>query len=394
MSASVVPSAGFEYYRDRYWNDFEIVVRALNERATGDPAVTWFEHLRDTAGPFRHALVLNCGNGWVERELLDRGVVASAVGVDVSDDLLDEARRAAAERDLPLRYERLDTNAADFPDEEFDLVVNHAAMHHVAYIDRVTRRIHRLLTGSDGAPRGVFASWDYVGPHRNQYSARQWEAAWETNLRLPPEARQRMRYPLLPAMVEGDPTEAIHSELILPTMARYFDLDHRRDLGGGVGYLLLTHNDAIHALAPQDADPHVATVMAADAALLAADPSTSLFAYVIARPHPGALDDTEQLATWTAEEDARERSAAANGGIYYPRTAMAALAEPLGGLMADEHGEIAPDELLARVSGRSMLGVIGLRLRVRLGLVGRRLAAPWGRVSARIRRRPPAGTPG
>ena len=364
----LVPSAGFEYYRDRYWNDFELVVRELNERATGHRDVTWFEHLRDHAGPFRHALVLNCGNGWVERELLERGVVDSAVGVDVSDDLLDEARRHA--RDLPLRYERLDTNAAEFPDEPFDLVVNHAAMHHVAYIDRVTRRLHELL-----APDGVFVSWDYVGPHRNQYTARQWEAAWETNLALPDQVRQRMRYPLLPAMVEGDPTEAIHSELILSTMERYFDLDHRRDLGGGVGYLLLTHNDALHALPPEQAEPHVRIVMEADALLTAAEPSTSLFAYVIARPRQGALDDTGQLAAWTAEEDAREAAAADAGGYYYPRTAVAALAEPLGGLMANADGTIAPDELLARVSGRDIVGVLGLRLRIRLGLVGRALTS-------------------
>lgn len=363
-SPSIVPAAGFEYYRDRYWNDFEPVVRELNERATGHRDVTWFEHLRDTAGPFRHALVLNCGNGWVERELLDRGVVASAVGVDVSDELLNEARRHAAERDLPLRYERLDTNAAEFPDDRFDLVVNHAAMHHVAYIDRVTRRLHELL-----APDGVFVSWDYVGPHRNQYTARQWEAAWETNLALPEHVRQRMRYPLLPAMIEGDPTEAIHSELILPTMERYFDLEHRRDLGGGVGYLLLTHNDALHGLPAEEAEPHVRAVMAADAALTEADPTTSLFAYVIARPRAGALDDTDRLAAWTAEEDAREQAAAEAGGHYYPRTAVAALAEPLGGLMADAGGRIAADELLARVSGREIVGVLGLRLRIRLGLL-------------------------
>jgi SAM-dependent methyltransferase len=370
----LVPSEGFEYYRDKYWNDFEIVRRHLDARATGDPDVTWFDHLRDHSGPFRHALVLNCGNGWVERELIERGVVASAVGVDVSDQLLDEARRAASEHELPLRYERLDTNAAEFPDESFDLVVNHAAMHHVACIDRVTRRLHELL-----APDGVFVSWDYVGPHRNQYTARQWEAAWQTNLSLPADARQRMRYPLLPAMVEGDPTEAIHSELILPTMQRYFDLEHRRDLGGGIGYLLLTHNDALHAMPPHESAPHVESVMAADAELTDADPTTSLFAYVIARPRAGALDDAEQLAAWAAEEDARERSAAEAGGYYYPRTAIAALAEPLGGLMADEHGMIAPDELLARVSGRSMLGVLALRVRVRLGLVARRLGRQGSR---------------
>ena len=110
-TASVVPAEGFQYYRGRYWNDLDRVVRTLNERATGDPDLTWMEHLRDNYGPFRHALVLNCGNGWVERDLVAKGVVASAVGVDVSDELLDQARREAAvgrpAADLrPARHER------------------------------------------------------------------------------------------------------------------------------------------------------------------------------------------------------------------------------------------------------------------------------------------------
>lgn len=361
-----VPSAGFEYYRDRYWNDIELVRRILDERATGSPDTTWFEHLRDHSGPFRHALVLNCGNGWVERELIDRGVVSSAVGVDVSDELLDEARTAAGGR--ALRYERLDTNTAAFPDEAFDLVVNHAALHHVAHLDRVLRRLHEILE-----PDGVLVSWDYVGPHRNQYRAREWEAAWEVNLRLPEAARQTMIYPLLPAMIAGDPTEAIHSELILPVMERYFAFEHRRDLGGGIGYLLLTHNEGLHALPAAEAEPHVRAVMDADTELLAADPSSSLFVYAIARPRPGALDDADRLAAWSAEEEAREDRAAAAGGIYYPRTAVAALAEPLGGLTARPDGTVAPDQLLARVSGRAMLSVLWLRARVRLGLIGRRL---------------------
>ena len=159
--ADVLPGDGFNYYRPEavYWNSYDTVVAMLNARATGSAATDWNGHLRDNFGPFRHALVLNCGNGWVERALIEQGVVKSAVGLDVSDELLAIARGAAADTGAPIRYERIDVNTADFPDEDFDLVVNHAAMHHVAYIDRVTRRICELLP-----PDGVFVSWDYVGP--------------------------------------------------------------------------------------------------------------------------------------------------------------------------------------------------------------------------------------
>ena len=44
-----------------------------------------------------------------------------------------------------------------FPLGEFDLVVNHAAAHHIAAIDRVFREICRILPED-----GWFVSFDYV----------------------------------------------------------------------------------------------------------------------------------------------------------------------------------------------------------------------------------------
>jgi SAM-dependent methyltransferase len=326
--------------------------------------------LRDNYGPFRHALVVNCGNGWVERDLLSKGVVASAVGVDVSGDLLNDARKEASAADLPLRYFQLDTNLADFPDEDFDLVVNHAAMHHVAYIDRVTRRICELL-----APDGVFVSWDYVGPHRNQYSAVQWEHAWAANLELAPELRQDMRYPHIPTMLVGDPTEAVHSELIVPTIERYFRIEHHARLGGGIAYLVLTHNDAIHAGTTHEVGEAVRAVMAADGALTDAHPETTLFAYIVARAEPSSLADNRRLAAWTEAEEERERAVGAAGGRYYPPTAVGAVAEAL--VVAEDAvanaGPADRDAVIATTSGRTLARVLADRLRAR--------------ISARIRRR-------
>ena len=49
-------------------------------------------------------------------------------------------------------------------------MVNDAAAHHIAMIDRVFREICGLLL-----PDGCFVSFDYVGLHRNQC----WSVAWE-----------------------------------------------------------------------------------------------------------------------------------------------------------------------------------------------------------------------
>ncbi len=309
------------YYTGRYWNDHPQVVSYLNRRATGDPAMSWMDHLlAHRGGPFHNALILNCGNGWVERDLLARGVIERGVGVDLLDDLLDQPRAIAQDQRLPLEYVQMDTNSAAFPPGDIDLVVNHAAMHHVAYIDRVMREIARRLP-----PDGVFVSWDYVGPHRNQYTAQQWEAAFDVDRALPEAYRCGMHYPGLAMMLETDPSEAVHSELFWPTLRRYFTIEHEARLGGAIAYLLLTHNDSLFEGRPHEIRPIVERVIRADEAFVDAHPDSTLFAYVIARPNKDALRDRAQLDAWTAEEDEREHAAVTAHGIYYPETYVATM---------------------------------------------------------------------
>jgi SAM-dependent methyltransferase len=312
---AVPPSSG-TYYRDRYWNELPGVNLYLQQRATGDPLMDWITHLRNWHGcPFRKALVLNCGNGWVERLMVERGVVAEAVGVDFGADLLAEARQAAA--GMPIRYHRLNVNTASFPEDGYDLVVNHAAGHHIAYVDRVFRAVAELLPDD-----GVFVSWDYVGPHRNQYPGDMWEAAHTVNVTLPEQLRSAMNYPWLPEMLTEDPTEAIHSELVLPVMRRYFNVDYERALGGGIGYVLLTPNARFIDAPHEETAPWLELILGEDAAYTDADPARTLFVYAIARPRKDVLTDVALLAAWTAEEDDREQRSATDGGRYYPPTAV------------------------------------------------------------------------
>ena len=305
------------YYQHTYWNDLAVVRDEINRRVAGDPDRYWFNRFSDLVDGrvFERALVLNCGNGNVERGLFDNGLIRSCVGIDYSDELLDEARHDNAGYDAT--YHQMDVNTAEFPEGEFDLVVNFAAGHHVACIDRVFRELCRRLPDD-----GWFVSYDYIGDHRNQYRYEIWDAAHRLNRTLPAHVRQDMRYPHLPTMLATDPTEAIHSELIRPTFARYFTEVEYRPVGGALAYLLLTHNEQIFAADPAERDHWARVVLDADAEFTAAHPKWVLFAYFAGQPKKAVLRRKAQLAKWTAAEDEREATAASGNGEYYERTAL------------------------------------------------------------------------
>ena len=322
MTDSIAAADTAVYYGSDYWNDLDEVRRMINRRISGDPEVFWDDHFRASTGrTFERALILNCGNGHVEEGLAAKGIAAAFCGIDFADDLLDQARARAAAGGYEATYVRMDTNSADFPDEPFDLVVNHAAAHHIARIDRVLRELCRRLPED-----GCIVSWDYTGPHRNQYPYEIWDAAHRVNQELPEHLRQDMRYPHLPTMLATDPSEAVHSELILPTLERYFTITEHTPVGGAIAYLLLTHNAALHAAPADERAPWVEHVLAADAAFLDEHPEHNLFAYFCATPDKAVLERTEDLERWTGEEEAREAAAADAGGEYYPRTALQDLA--------------------------------------------------------------------
>ena len=163
------------YYTGTYWNDFEVVRSRINERISGKPTTQWFEHFASVTGRVFSVPSSSIANGWVERDLVAHGLVEEAVGIDYSTDLLETARPAASESGLPLTYCQANINDAVLPDFEFDLVVNHAAAHHIAAIDRVFREVCRILPEG-----GSFVSFDYVGPHRNQYRTDAWDEAWSS----------------------------------------------------------------------------------------------------------------------------------------------------------------------------------------------------------------------
>jgi SAM-dependent methyltransferase len=362
---SIVPTERTQYYQGKYWNDLPQTVRELNRRATGDPESDWMLHLLERWGKFDRALVLACGNGWVERELLRLGVIETAIGVDVSEELLSSAREAARSLNGALTYHAVDLNVDEWPDGEFDLIVNHAALHHVAYLDRAVRTACQKLSAT-----GKLVSWDYTGPHRNQYPAGQWQAVVDLNSSLPSNVSHDLGYPHLPTMLADDPTEAVHSELIVEHLDRYFDREHFAELGGALAYPILTHNERLFeqmADHPSEAEIAVERVLEADLSYVLEHPGSSLFTYGVFSPRKHVLADVDQLSAWTRSEDAREAAAQGDAGKYYRPTVVGELYERLE-VLERQPPAAAPTntgDALARTRTPDLLRVVARRLRER-----------------------------
>jgi len=128
--------------------------------------------LEDTLAPYDAALdqvpgtpsrILDVGTGTGAgaRRLAARFPVATVIGVDLSDAMLEHARRDTPS-ELQVTYERADASALPFPDASFDLVA-HGNM--IPFFDEVARVVvpggHVLFAFSSGAGTPI-----YVPPER------------------------------------------------------------------------------------------------------------------------------------------------------------------------------------------------------------------------------------
>src|SRR6266498_1715698 len=300
------------YYHGQYWNDFQRVLEYMCENFTGDKNKWWVQDFKERfcQTSFEHGLVLNCGNGWVEREFIDLGMVKCVTAFDYSMDLLHIAEKEKGER--PISYFQTDVNKVDSSDNQFDLVVNVASLHHVQYINRFCR-----IMCSTIKENGILVNYDYIGPHRNQYSFKQWYYINRVNRSLPDSIKKSpIIKPHLPTMVLDDPTEAIHSELIIESVSRYFDIVERHDTGGGIAYELLTHNPKLKDVPADELDVHIEKILALDKEYTGLKRVPPLFSYFIAKPRKSVLSGKTKLEYYQKEEDLREEKARKRHGVY------------------------------------------------------------------------------
>jgi SAM-dependent methyltransferase len=309
---TAVPDNSHIYYQGQYWNEFQPVLEYMCENFTGDKNKWWAQDFKERfcQTPFEHGLVLNCGNGWVERAFIDMGIVNRITAFDYLIDLLRIAKEERGDR--PIFYFQADVNRIDFRENQFDLIVNVASLHHVQYINRLCHIMCKAIKEN-----GILVNYDYIGPHRNQYSFKQWHYINKVNRSLPDFIQKSPIIKAhLPTMLHVDPTEAIHSELIIESVSRYFEIFERHDTGGGIAYELLTHNPKLKNVPADKLDFHIRRILTLDREYTNLKRVPPLFSYFIAKPKKSILSEDAKLKHYQKVEGLREEKARKRRGVY------------------------------------------------------------------------------
>ena len=229
----------FTHYSDKYWNDLELVRKYKDNLATGNENTHWISDILNRFKeylPFGNVLIVGCGNGWLERELFDMKIGLKFDAFDISDQYIQEANKKKGNRNINYFKDDIN-NLQHLEDKKYDAIFNYAILHHAAEIDYALKKLSECLTSD-----GLMFNEEYVGPAQNQYSDEQLQLMLEVNSDLPEIFRTK--HPLRPPLANFrvEPTEAIHSDLVLSTFKKYFDVVYERNMNGGIAYQILWNN--------------------------------------------------------------------------------------------------------------------------------------------------------
>jgi ubiquinone/menaquinone biosynthesis C-methylase UbiE len=100
-------------------------------------------------GPFPRVeklLEVGCGTGYVGLNLcLYDDLVGELYACDISQGMVDTCVKKAAELGIEVKARQSELERLDYPDEEFDMVIGHAILHHIPDIEQALSEICRVL---------------------------------------------------------------------------------------------------------------------------------------------------------------------------------------------------------------------------------------------------------
>ena len=255
--------------------------RAINRRVSGDPWLWPLEAFQRYARRrFRRALSLGCGLGTFERAARRIGLADEIEGVDASEASLEIARTAATEEGLSgITYRAGNLNTLTLPRSRYDLIAFHASLHHVRSVEKLLARVDRALT-----PGGVLFLEEWIGPSRTEWTAARLSRLRTLYSKLPESwrAHEVLQAPI----ARDDPSEAVRSSAIVPSVRRLFHVLAERPYGGHLVALILSQ--LIHERVPAaDRAALIERLLAQEDADLAADPSCTFHTVIVARRRRG-----------------------------------------------------------------------------------------------------------
>ena len=275
----------------RHWLQVPLVQRRICRRISGDESTTFKQYAcREFLVGKRplDVLFLGCGNGANALDWAREGGFTSMLAIDLSPSLIAVAQASAQRQGVADRivFSVDDVNRLDLAGRQFDTVIFEHSLHHFTDVPGVLGKVRKLLR-----PDGLLLADEFVGPRRFQWTGQQiafcdailagLPEAYRRTARGPEKARHHRAGEML--MWLNDPSEAVESDRIKPTLHAQFEVVAERDYGGTVSHLLF--QDIAHHFAGDDAEAERwgDAVLDTEDALLAARFIASDFSCLVCR---------------------------------------------------------------------------------------------------------------
>ncbi len=96
---------------------------------------------------FENVLEIGAGTGYLSLNLMLAGKIDKLTATDISPGMLDALRANAKQLKLSSRVKTkaVDAETLPFKDNQFDLVMGHAILHHIPDLDKAFAEFHRVL---------------------------------------------------------------------------------------------------------------------------------------------------------------------------------------------------------------------------------------------------------
>lgn len=219
-----------------------------NFKCTGDSKTEYADYLvSEYLSGFEKLKMLSvgCGSGARERVFGKYSIFESIEGIDLAENKIREARETAAE----LGFDHIKYRAGDFMQMQFeegfyDVVLFNSSLHHFNDIFNFLKfKIRPLLKKG-----GLLVIFEYVGPKRLQWTNQQLKISNLLLQQLPEKFRKRVNSSMLKQrnyrpgilrMLLVDPSEAVDSEAIIPSVRQLFSVVEEKQLGWDILQVLL-----------------------------------------------------------------------------------------------------------------------------------------------------------
>jgi ubiquinone/menaquinone biosynthesis C-methylase UbiE len=226
------------------WWDIPAIERRWNYLITGDSEISYQEYIcqKYLKNDLR-ALSIGCGTGQREIQWAKLGVFDKIDAYDISIPRIQTAiDNARAQHVDIINFCACDIYNIDILEEYYDVVLAEGSLHHFSPLDKILKTIRRSLKFD-----GYLIVNDFVIPTRFQWNDRQLEVANSLLHIFPDKYRKlynntinkdKIYRPSRLRMILNDPSEAIESSSITPSLYSRFNVIEAKNYGGTLLHLL------------------------------------------------------------------------------------------------------------------------------------------------------------